>query len=75
MVVFLAWALPYLLSLATVTSMILAGNKRREAWALGLATQAVWLLWAWCAGQWGFLPLTAAITVIYWRNWRKWRPA
>lgn len=65
--------LPWALSAITIYSMLLAGNKRRGAWAVGLANQALWLLWIVLAGAWGLLPMNLALWVVYSRNFLKWR--
>lgn len=65
--------LPWLLSAITIYSMILAGNKRRGAWAVGLANQALWLLWIGVTGTWGLLPMNFSLWLVYGRNLRKWR--
>lgn len=67
--------LPYLLSAITVWMTILAGNKTRWAWIVGLANQGLWLIWIVSMEAWGLLPLNAALWVVYARNHFKWRIA
>lgn len=69
---FLIKALPWLLSANTLYVMFLAGNKRRYAWALGLAGQALWLLWIILVQAWGLLPMNIGLWVVYARNHLKW---
>lgn len=69
---FLIKALPWLLSANTLYVMFLAGNKRRYAWALGLAGQALWLLWIILVQAWGLLPMNIGLWVVYSRNHLKW---
>ena len=54
--------LPWALSGLTVLMMVLAGNKHRHAWTLGLANQTLWLTWILTDRAWGLLPLTGART-------------
>lgn len=65
--------LPWLLSAITIYTMFLAGNLSRHTWAVGLANQALWLVWIIAAGAWGLLPMNAALWFVYARNHLKWR--
>lgn len=67
--------LPWLLSAITIYMTILAGNKSRHAWAIGLGNQALWLAWIATVGAWGLVPMNAALWVVYARNHLKWRTA
>ncbi|MCA0188851.1 MAG: hypothetical protein LCH90_23190 [Proteobacteria bacterium] len=67
--------LPYLLSLLMIVSAWLAGNKSSLAWSLGLANQALWLVWICASESWGLLWGNAALAVMFARNWMKWRMA
>lgn len=70
--------LPWLLSAITIYMTVLAGNKRRHAWLVGLANQGLWLFWILYTGSWGFLPMNIALWIVYGRNHMKWnkeRPA
>ena len=64
--------LPWLLSAITIWTMFLAGNKHRNAWAVGLVNQALWLVWIISAQAWGLLPMNAALWIVYGRNHWKW---
>lgn len=64
--------LPYGLSALTIYSMLLAGNKRRGAWLLGLLNQLLWLIWIVLSESWGLLPMNLALWVVYARNYLKW---
>ena len=73
MVDFLVFScLPYLLSAITIYMTVLAGNKHRCAWAVGLFNQALWLTWIVYTKSWGFLPMNAVLWVVYARNHAKW---
>lgn len=65
--------LPWVLSCTTLTVMWLAGNRRWEAWALGLASQALWVWFAAATRAYGLLPMSLFLIVVYARNAWKWR--
>lgn len=67
--------LPWLLSAITIWMTVLAGNKHRLAWAVGLANQALWLVWIVASASWGLLPMNIALWIIYGRNHLKWSMA
>lgn len=68
--------LPWLLSAVTIYMTILAGNKTRWAWLVGLVNQALWLGWIVASESWGLLPMNVALWVVYTRNHMKWsKPA
>lgn len=64
--------LPWLLSALTIYMTVLAGNRTRWAWAVGLLNQALWLVWIGATGTWGLLPMNAALWLVYARNHWKW---
>jgi len=64
--------LPWLLSCITIYMTVLAGNKTRWAWAVGLVNQALWLIWIISAEAWGLLPMNFALWIVYGRNHLKW---
>ena len=68
----IATYLPWLLSAITIYSMWLAGDRKRYAWLVGLANQALWLVWIVATESWGFLPMNFALWVVYGRNHWKW---
>lgn len=68
----LAIYMPWLLSVITIYMTVLAGNKTRWAWAVGLANQALWLIWIFASESWGLLPMNAALWFVYGRNHWKW---
>lgn len=65
--------LPWLLSAITIWMTLLAGNKHKSAWVVGLINQALWLVWIIASETWGLLPLTVALSIVYVRNYVKWR--
>ena len=67
--------LPWFLSAVTIYMTVLAGNKNRHAWAVGLFNQAAWLVWIILSETWGLLPMNLALWVVYGRNHIKWTAA
>lgn len=64
--------LPWLLSAITLFMTVLAGNKHRAAWLVGLLAQALWLVWIVEIRAWGLLPMNAALWLVYARNHWRW---
>lgn len=64
--------LPWLLSAVTIWMNLMAGNKHRLAWLIGLGNQALWLVWIVVAEAWGFIPMNLALWAVYARNHLKW---
>lgn len=64
--------LPWLLSAITIYMNVLAGNRTKWAWALGLLNQALWLVWIIASQSWGLLPMNGALWIVYARNHMKW---
>lgn len=64
--------MPWLLSAVTIWMTLLAGNKTRSAWSVGLFNQVLWLVWIIAAGSWGMIPMNIALWVVYGRNYLKW---
>lgn len=62
----------YVLCIVGFTIMWLAGNKRWEAWLLGLLNQFIWAAYAVLSGQTGFLFGAAVYGTVYARNLCKW---
>ncbi|GHA15518.1 hypothetical protein GCM10007989_07870 [Devosia pacifica] len=67
--------LPWLLSAITIYMTILAGNKARHAWLIGLGNQALWLVFIITTETWGLLPMNLALWTVYARNHLKWSRA
>lgn len=53
--------------------MFMAGRVHRHTWKLGLAVQALWLVWIVLSATWGFLPLNVVLWVVYYNNLRRWQ--
>ena len=67
--------LPWLLSAITIYSMWLAGERSKYTWLIGLANQALWLVWIFATQAWGLLPMNLALWFVYGRNHWKWNAA
>lgn len=65
--------LPWLLSGISIWMAVLAGDKNRHAWAVGIVNQGLWLIWIVASRSWGFVPLNLVLWVVYARNHLKWR--
>lgn len=65
--------IPYILSAITIYMFILAGNKSKYAWLVGLGNQGLWLTWIIISQTWGLLPMNIALWIVYYRNNLKWR--
>lgn len=64
--------LPWLLSAITIWMFLLAGNKSKIAWIVGLCNQFLWLIWIVFSASWGLLPMNLALWIVYSRNHLKW---
>lgn len=64
--------MPWLMSAITLYMTVLAGNKSRYAWLIGLFNQALWLAWILATENYGFLPMNLALCIVYARNHIKW---
>ncbi len=58
---------PYVLSAITIYMFLLAGNKKRSAWLVGLVNQFLWLVWILSMQTWGLLPMNIAPWIVYGR--------
>ena len=65
--------LPWIMSLITITTLWLAGDKKLLAWKLGLFNQILWSLFIYDTGQYGLIPMTIAVTFVYIRNYIKFK--
>jgi hypothetical protein len=65
--------LPWLLSAITIVTSFMQGNKHPKAWLLSLGGQGIWAIYIVAAEAWGFVPLTAMLIAVYWRNHLKWK--
>jgi hypothetical protein len=65
--------LPFVTGALTIVAMWLAGNKRTEAWVVGLVNQGLWVATVVVFEAWGLLPLTVFLTFTYARNLVRWR--
>ncbi len=63
----------WFMSAVTITSVWLTGNKDVRGWYLGLFSQSLWVIYIIVTHTWGFIPTTAFLAVIQFRNALKWR--
>lgn len=63
----------YVLTALGVLGLLLAGSRKRVGWALGLAAQPLWALYAVATGQWGFILSAVIYGATYSLNWWRWR--
>ena len=67
----------FILSLVMATAgcagLVLAGKGRWEGWAIGLAVQPVWAVFAIVTKGYGLLITCVMYGSVYFRNLRKWR--
>lgn len=64
--------LPWLMSAITIWMTVLAGNKHRSAWLVGIVNQALWLTWIVMTETWGLIPMNIALWIVYARNHMRW---
>ena len=68
------WIWSVVLTACGLVGVYLAGRRNRWGWALGLATQVLWLAYAVLTAQWGFIASACLFAVIYARNFMAWKP-
>jgi hypothetical protein len=66
---------PWLLGLTTVVATLLVANKKAWTQLANIGNQLLWMVWIFAAESWGFLPLTAVMCFVFFRNYQKWRGA
>lgn len=64
--------MPWVMSVTTLATNWLAGNKWLHTYKIGMANQAIWFAWVFMSHNYGFLPLNLFLTFIYYRNDRRW---
>lgn len=64
--------MPWVMSAVTIWMTLLAGNKHKSAWLVGIGNQALWLTWIITVHAWGLIPMNIALWVVYARNHLKW---
>lgn len=53
-------------------ALLAVGQKKAVGWLWAMLTQAVWIIYAACTLQWGFLAMALVKLAIYTWNWIKW---
>lgn len=64
--------LPWFLSLITIWLNILVGEKKQNAWLIGLLGQSLWTVWIIVSETHGFIPLNIMLWLVYARNHYLW---
>lgn len=64
--------LPYLLSVLTIYSLLLAGNNCKSAWIVGIIGQLLWFVWIYMTKAWGLALGAIVLLCVYIRNYIKW---
>ena len=64
--------LTWVLSILTIYVNILAGNKHKTTWIVGMLNELLWLVWIICSESFGFIPANILMWVICIRNHKKW---
>lgn len=62
----------YVLAAVGILGIYLAGRRSWIGWAVGVAAQALWIVYALATGQPGFIVSAIAYSAVYGRNWWLW---
>lgn len=65
--------LSLVLAAAGCTGLLLAGRGQWQGWAIGLAVQPVWAVFAVVTHAYGLLATCVAYGLVYGRNLHRWR--
>lgn len=63
----------WIMSVLTLFSMYLAGNRSNQAWSLSLFNQLLWLIYITGTMQWGLIPMNVGMWFISYRNYKLWK--
>lgn len=61
-----------LLIVFAVATIVTTGRKKAWGWLIGVASEAVWALYAWEIGSWGLTVLCVVYGTLYVHNWARW---
>jgi len=61
------------ISILTIITMWLAGDKSKNAPVMGLIAEAGWFIWIIAYQHWGLLVLNICLIGMYFRMYNKWR--
>jgi len=67
------WWWSWALAMMSAAGLLIAGDRRRSGWLVGIAVQPFWIAYAIASGQWGFLGGAALFGFVNLRNWLRWR--
>lgn len=62
----------YALAAVGILGIWLAGRRNLWGWAVGVAAQALWIVYGIATHQYGFIISALAYAAVYGRNWWKW---
>lgn len=65
--------LPWILSVVTLATSIMAGNYHKDTWTLSILNQFLWLTWIIVSKSYGLIPLNIGLWIIYYQNHKKWK--
>ena len=65
--------LPWILSVVTFITHVMAGNTHKWTWVVSAGNQVLWMIWIVAVSAWGLAPLTIGLFVLNIRNYFKWK--
>ena len=68
-----ATVMSYIISVISLLSLWLVGNKNKWGWIIGILNQGLWTVYAIKLQQWGLLIGVVAYTIVDIRNLLKWK--
>jgi hypothetical protein len=63
----------YVISIFSLISLWLVGNKNKWGWVVGILNQILWTIYAIRLQQWGLLIGVVAYTIVNVRNLIRWK--
>jgi len=66
----LVWS--WLLVTLGAAGMWLAGRRNRAGWAVAIANETLWIVYAVQTAQWGFIAGALLYIAVFTRNWLRW---
>lgn len=64
--------LPWIISILSIYTVWITGNKNKIGWLLNGFSQVLWLIWIWSTSAWGLIPLNIAMLCMSIRNFILW---
>jgi hypothetical protein len=66
----LVWS--WLLVTVGTVGMWMAGRRIAAGWAVAIANETLWIVYAIETGQWGFIAGATVYIAVFTRNWVRW---